>query len=152
MLQAILIVVLAVVGCSSAQPKKELQSYRQAIVTVNHYPLQVMVADTEQKRSEGLAIKDHIDENEGMLFVFQKSGNLKFWMKDMKFPIDIIWLDENQVVRYIMPNLTPCRSYSLCPNYGPDQKMRYVLETTSGFAARHHIVINETKVQIDFTQ
>ena len=53
---------------------------------------------------QGLAVKNQLKENEAMLFVFEKPGKHSFWMKDMKFPIDIIWLDSTGKIVHIEEN------------------------------------------------
>lgn len=58
----------------------------------------VEIADTEQKREQGLSGRDSIGENEGMMFLFSEKGKYGFWMKGMSFPIDIIWINGNSVV------------------------------------------------------
>ena len=59
-------------------------------------------------RLKGLSIKNTLNESEGMLFPFDTPGEYSFWMKDMKFPIDIIWIDSNYKIVYIEKNLQPC--------------------------------------------
>ena len=59
---------------------------------------------------KGLAVKDQLKENEAMFFVFDKPEKHSFWMKDMNFPIDIIWLDSTDKVVHIEQNLQPCVS------------------------------------------
>lgn len=57
---------------------------------VNNYPLHVIEAPTSEQKSQGLAIKKNSSENQGMLFIYNHEQLLSFWMKNMKFPIDII--------------------------------------------------------------
>jgi hypothetical protein len=66
----------------------------------------VEVANTMMSRSKGLSGHTPLADDEGMLFLFGKSGNYGFWMKDMKFPIDIIWIDGNKITT-IAPNVPP---------------------------------------------
>jgi uncharacterized membrane protein (UPF0127 family) len=91
--------------------------------------------------AKGLAIKNQLKENEAMLFVFEDSAQHSFWMKDMKFPIDIIWLDSDGKVVHIEQNLQPCISVFICPNYTPNTDSQYVLETVAGFTQRHNVSI-----------
>ena len=58
----------------------------------------IEIADTGKKREQGLSGKNNIGGDYGMLFIFEKPGFYAFWMKDMNFAIDIIWLDENYTV------------------------------------------------------
>ena len=117
--------------------------YLQAKVIINDFDLRVYLAVTNDQQVNGLSVKDHLNENEGMLFVYEQPTRQGFWMKDMKFPIDIIWLDNNGTVVYIRNNLQPCiiTFPFLCPIYIPDKDSLYVLETVSGFAKKHSIKI-----------
>lgn len=56
------------------------------------------MAETEADQRRGLGGREALDENMGMMFVFDQPGIYPFWMKDMKFAIDIIWLRGDQVV------------------------------------------------------
>ena len=92
----------------------------------------VEVADSFIKRSIGLSGRDSIGANEGMLFVFVKSGRYGFWMHGMKFSIDILWLDSNMRVIYIRSNAKPCRSVFGCRTMKPDCDSKYVMELHAG--------------------
>ena len=94
---------------------------------------------TGELMSRGLSVKDQLRENESMLFVYEEPLRHTFWMKDMKFPIDIIWLDSNGKIVHMEENLMPCTLVLICPSYAPDADSQYVLETTVGFALRHNI-------------
>ena len=124
--------------------------YRQVNVTVNGVGLVADIAETGEQRSKGLAIKDNLNEIEGMLFVFSEPRQYVFWMKDMKFPIDIIWLDSNKTVVHVEHSLDPCGPVS-CQTYGPGADSFYVLETVAGFADKYG-VIEGTKVKFDLWQ
>lgn len=121
--------------------------YKKINVTVNDVPLIADVAMTSQQRSKGLAVKDTLAENESMLFVFPKASDYQFWMKDMKFPIDIIWLDTDRYVIHVEHSLEPCTD-DACPLYKPDGSAQYVLETVSGFAQKYSLTEN-TIVEFD---
>ncbi|MGH9993257.1 MAG: DUF192 domain-containing protein [Nitrososphaera sp.] len=121
--------------------------YKQVNVTVNGFELAADIASTGEQRSMGLAVKDNLNEAEGMLFVFSKPGEYEFWMKNMKFPIDIIWVDSDRQVVHIESSLEPCRPES-CPTYKPDEDALYVLETVAGFAEKHD-VIEGTVIEFD---
>ena len=83
--------------------------------------------------SKGLSVKNQLKENEGMLFVFEEPARYSFWMKDMKFPIGIMWLDSNGKIVHIEENLEPCPLVFVCPSYAPNADSQYVLETVAGF-------------------
>jgi uncharacterized membrane protein (UPF0127 family) len=127
-----------------ATPSSKNESgYQQVNITVNGIKLVADVAATNEQRTRGLSVKDSLPENQAMLFVFDSAHEHSFWMKDMKFPIDIIWLDSNKNVVHIEHNLQPCSLEAFCPTYKPDNnnnKSLYVLETVAGFAKKHDIV------------
>jgi uncharacterized membrane protein (UPF0127 family) len=122
---------------------KEVRSgsngYRQVNVTVNGLVLIADIAATDEQIVKGLSVKDSLAENEAMLFVFDNEAEYTFWMKNMKFPIDIIWIDADKTVVHIEHNLQPCSSNLLCPTYKPIEDSLYVLETVAGFAENHDI-------------
>jgi uncharacterized membrane protein (UPF0127 family) len=115
--------------------------YLHAKVVVNGYEMSVDLAITQYQREQGLAVKNHLNENEGMLFVFEQPSRQGFWMKGMKFPIDIIWLDNNDTVVHIEQNLQPCASILSCPVYTPHSDSLNVLETVAGFSQKHGVKI-----------
>src|SRR5919205_4644361 len=128
--------------------------YLQARIIVNGFELTADLAITDDQKTKGLAIKDDLKENESMLFVYEQPTRLGFWMKDMKFPIDIIWSDSNGTVVHIEHNLQPCVSILKtgsstlnCPIYTPDKDSLYVLETVAGFSQKHNVKIG---TNVDF--
>jgi uncharacterized membrane protein (UPF0127 family) len=116
--------------------------YLKAKVTVKGFELDADIPVTSELMAKGLAVKNQLKENEAMLFVFEDSAQHSFWMKDMKFPIDIIWLDSNGRVVHIEQNLQPCVSVFICPTYTPNTDSQYILETVAGFTQNIILVWN----------
>ena len=87
----------------------------------------------EISRQKGLSGRGCIPEDSAMEFVFDKPAKYCFWMKEMNFSIDIVWLDEKGVVNYILRNVSP-ESYPT--SFCPEDDGRYVLEFKAGTAAR----------------
>ncbi len=114
--------------------------YQQVNVTVNGLVLRTDISANNEQRTKGLSVKDGLAENEAMLFVFDNEGEHTFWMKNMKFPIDIIWINSNKTVVHIEHSLQPCNLEFLCPTYNPGEDSLYVLETVGGFAEKHDVV------------
>ncbi len=117
------------------------------IVTINGRQLLAELAITPDQQILGLSVKDSLAEDEAMLFVFGSEGRQPFWMKNMKFPIDIMWIDSNQTIVHIEHSLPPCEPGVACPSFSPDVDSLYVLETVAGYAASHGIVVG-TRVEI----
>ncbi len=102
--------------------------------------IKVELALTETEQIQGLSGRRDLPAKEGMLFVFPQSANYPFWMKDMNFPIDIIWLDEHKKVIYIKRDARP----ELFPeNYGPEEDSKYVLEVVSGFSEKNNLKVGD---------
>jgi uncharacterized membrane protein (UPF0127 family) len=80
-------------------------SYLKASITINGFSLAADVPITNEQFQKGLDIKDRIDDSQGMLFIFKVPDKVPFWMHGMKFPIDIIWFDNDSRVVHIEHNL-----------------------------------------------
>jgi uncharacterized protein len=113
--------------------------YVKTTVTAKNTTLVVDLALTADQQSRGLSGREKMSESHGMLFVMQSPGRYGFWMKEMKFPLDIFWLDTKGTAVYIKQNLQPCLTILNCPTYSPDTDSLYVLETVAGFSQRHDI-------------
>lgn len=100
-------------------------------------PLSAQVVRSPAERSRGLSGRSSLPDGQAMLFVFPASARHGIWMKDMRFPIDIVWLDESKTVVDIKRNATP-DSYP--HSFRPVEPARYVLELNAGFVERHNIV------------
>ena len=108
------------------------------LVLINNVELETMISKNSNERSIGLSQHLSLANNEAMLFVFDVSSVYSFWMKDMDFPIDIFWLNENKEVVFIKENAQPS---DYPQSYKPTSKALYVLETVKGFADTHEIEI-----------
>src|SRR5687768_10279440 len=78
--------------------------YRQVNMKINSLVLVADISATNEQMTKGLSIKDGLAENEAMLFVFGNEAEHIIWMKDMKFPIDIIWIDSDKTIVHIEHN------------------------------------------------
>jgi uncharacterized protein len=107
--------------------------------------IQVDISDTEALREQGLSGKTSLAENEGMLFVFPTPGPYGFWMKDMNFPLDIVWINEEKQVIGIERNLSP-GTYP--QTFYPLSAVKYVLELTAGFSDAHGIKVGTVFSQL----
>ncbi len=103
--------------------------------------IKVILALTEDEQTKGLSVKDKLNENEGMLFVFDQIGKHNFWMKDMNFSIDIIWLGEDMKVVYVKENVHP-ETYP--ETFGPEISSKYVLELVAGFSKKNNLKIGDS--------
>jgi uncharacterized membrane protein (UPF0127 family) len=95
--------------------------------------LDVEVVNTNLSRSLGLSGRSRLQDNEGMLFVFDHPGKYGFWMKDMNFALDIIWINQNGIVVWIEREVDPS-SYPKAFINQADAS--YVLEINSGLSKK----------------
>ena len=112
-------------------------------VKIKDLVIHVDLAITPDEQSKGLSIKNKLNDSDGMLFPFDTPGDYSFWMKDMKFPIDIIWIDSNYKIVHIEKNLQPCIFFLLCPSYSPHANSNYVLEVNSNFTTKNNITVGD---------
>lgn len=89
------------------------------------------VADTDSKRAKGLGGRKYMSQDQGMLFVYDQPGKQCFWMKDMHFALDIVWMDVTKKVVHIARTVRPeTYPHVICPAV-PAQ---YVIELRAGQA------------------
>ena len=112
-------------------------------VKIGNTTVAVAVASTTASREQGLSGSVSLPEGRGMLFVFPQDGAWGFWMKDMNFPIDIIWIDAAGKVITIAASLSPATYPQV---FYPAAPSRYVLEVPAGFASRHGIDIGTVAI------
>lgn len=105
----------------------------------------VWLATTEAERVRGLSGVPKLSPNGGLLMDFEQDGNWGIWMKDMLIPLDIIWMDKNKQVIYIVKNVPPEQSTNSVMQ--PKSKARYVLELPAGSVDKSAI---KTGQKLDF--
>ena len=110
-------------------------------ITIKGIELKTMIVDTPEGRSLGLSDHTILHKDEAMLFIFNRVGVYPFWMKDMDFPIDIFWLNENKEIVFIKEHAEPS---DYPKSYNPRTGARYVVETVDGFAHENEIEIGNS--------
>jgi uncharacterized membrane protein (UPF0127 family) len=111
------------------------------VVYSQSQPLSLILATTSAEQELGLGQRASLPLDEGMLFIFPKADNYGFWMKDMHFPIDMIWLDENFSITHIESNVSPDTYPTVLY---PGQKSLYVLETNAGYSQKNDLEVGES--------
>lgn len=126
--------------------RNNLPSLTKTKIYVGETEILVEIANTARKRQKGLSKRESLAEREGMLFVFaQEDVQPPFWMKEMEFAIDIIWIDDDKVVQ-IDENVPAPESDtpdSELKFYPPNQPIDYVLEVKAGFADQNDIKVGD---------
>lgn len=102
--------------------------------------ISLIVANNEESRVSGLSGMESLSKDKAMLFIFGTPGRYGIWMKDMKFPIDIIWLDDQKKIVSIQHNISPGTYPKV---FSPDSESSYVLETNQGFAKENNFEVGK---------
>lgn len=101
------------------------------------------LARTDEEQIKGLSGTASLAQDKAMIFVFSEDGRWPIWMKDMRYPIDIVWLDKDKTVVYIVKNAAP-DSYP--KSFAPKEKARYVVELAAGTTDQKRIIIGRKAV------
>ena len=96
------------------------------------------VADNPSSRTKGLMNEFLLPVNEAMLFMFPFEMKPGFWMKNMNFPLDIIFINDDDIIVYIVKNAPPCKEKS-CPTYTTTRAASKVLEINGGLCNKYGI-------------
>ncbi len=103
--------------------------------------IQLQIADTDAQRELGLSGRGALPADTGMLFVFDENGMYSFWMKDMKFSLDMIWISATSsivtIAKSVSPETFPQTFISVSP-------ARYILEVPAGFSDSQHVQVGQT--------
>ena len=93
------------------------------------------LANTPQKRAEGLMYRTQLAPDRGMLFTFSQAEAWVFWMKNTKISLDLIWINDKKQIVHMEQNVPICtRTDDSCPQYRPNEGALYVLELAAGRA------------------
>lgn len=103
--------------------------------------IKIEIASDEKSRARGLSGREGLAKDEGLLMVFEKPAKYGIWMKDMKFPIDILWIRKGQITT-IQKNAEvpiPGTPEAVLVVYHPFEEADMILEMTAGFADENKI-------------
>lgn len=128
---------------------QNLQPKQEKVVKIAKYSIKAEIAKTEQELRAGLSGRDKINSDSGMLFVLEPDTKPAFWMKGVKFPIDIIWIDDGKVtdVTANVPIVARDTTDAQIPKYSPKQPVDYALEVPAGTTESKNIKIGD-KVEL----
>lgn len=136
-IQIILIAILIPVGVAYmyfAMDGKRIQdAFLPAVpvVRISDVPVRVEIADSQAERVQGLSGREALTGVDGLLFVHEEAGYHSIWMKDMYFPIDIIWISEDLEVVGIEKNISPDTFPRV---FRPAAPVKYIIETNVHFS------------------
>lgn len=139
-----LVLFLVVIGLNLSRDDlidaKNLSDTNLRTVQLRGKTISAMVADTPGLRAKGLGGRWGLAQDEGMLFIFDSDAKHQFWMKDMRFAIDILWLSDKGEVVDIRESISPSTYPAV---FAPNSPARYVLELPAGFAKENEVSVGE---------
>ena len=139
--KAAIIIIIALVLTLLSLLNKRPSSQK---ITINNTVIYVELAIAPEEKQRGLS-GSKLQENQGMLFVFDNKTIPSFWMKDMLIPLDIIWIEDTKIVQ-IDENVPAPNSGEPDTNlrlYQPLAPINYVLEVNAGFSEKHGIKVGD---------
>lgn len=120
-------------GASSAQTAAKSPRVTFAPPGRDPVTVRVEVVRTPEERQRGLMYRKHLEPDAGMLFIFERSQQLTFWMRNTYLPLDMIFVTDDMTVLGIVENATPLTE---APRSVPGLA-RYVVEVNAGFSRQH---------------
>lgn len=141
----ILTTILTLAACSTTTTKK----LPTTNVEVGGVKVKAEVVKSQAEIQKGLSGRESLGEGKGMLFAFEDPGRYSFWMKNMKFPLDFIWILDNKVVDLDL-NVPIATNGQKPSEYMPLSEVNYVLEVNAGFIESHGIKPGDpVKIKLD---
>lgn len=137
-----LVLVLVDIALAPSQPTVKLAS-----LSINGHIIKVEVAATAAEQVQGLSNRISLAPQTGMLFTYPTEQVVVFWMKDMQFPLDIIWIKDDQIVDILKD--VPANQTKPLPTYPSPGLIDSVLEVNAGTAELYDIKPGD-KITIQF--
>jgi len=123
---------------SKSGPLKQMQ------ISVGSQTFSVEVADSLKSRAKGLSERESMEEKTGMYFIFPIKAKYSIWMKDMYFPLDIVWIADGKVVGFKELAETPGSNDLLeLPTYYPPEPVNAVLELNAGSVKKFGLKVGD---------
>ena len=146
-----LYLVVAVIIILSIVIYLQLRTETRKITIINStgekISIEVEIADTALKKAKGLMFRQELEQDKGMLFLFNTTDFHSFWMMNTKISLEAIhFSEEGKIVDIVQ--MDQCNT-NKCKQYVPKVKSRYVLEVNHGFSKRNSVAINDSLV-LDF--
>ncbi len=137
----LLVFFLTASGCQKSEPESPYTTR----LLIGNVKIQVEILDTDKKHQQGLSGRPPLSNTQGALFDFKNTGQRRpgFWMKDMKFNLDLIWIRDGQIVGITPDVPAPLEKNSELPFYFPPEEISHVLEVNAGWSKKHKIKVGD---------
>ena len=138
---AIACISISFLGACSTEEQGQQTIDNSPKVSINNIDIPGEIVDTAETRRLGLSYREILEKDTGMLFDMQARAVTSFWMKEMNFPLDIIWIDGNEIM-HISENLPPAGSRP-DTSYSSEFSIDYVLEVNGEFCEKNGIKVGD---------
>ena len=130
---------------SETQEEEKVSAYSPDLVSirVGGVLVQVEMAKDPKKRERGLMFREHLPENQGMLFIYPNEHILSFWMRNTLIPLDIAFIDHRGIIVSIQ-HMQPLDDENY---YASPKPVQYALEMNLGWFARNRVQVGD---RVDF--
>ena len=141
---ALSLTVPAPTSAAAASGTDENPTLPEESLSIDGAKFTVEIASTMLQQARGLSNRSSLGANDGMLFIFSSGGTQSFWMKDMNFPLDMIWISGNTVVGFAQD--APAEPNVLFPSqiFSSPSNTDKVLEVNAGTVAKYNIKVGDT--------
>src|SRR4030042_5715465 len=123
-----IIIILLVIGVyfyPKYKNKDNQTNERVIVVKLNNQKFNLEIARTAIEKQQGLMFRESLDSYSGMIFVYDKDTKPSFWMKNTLIPLDLIFINSDNIVVDVKEDFQPCRTTE-CPIYTAKQPAKYV--------------------------
>ena len=138
-----LVIVILILAFAKFNGVSFLPKFSSPTAEMNGHKVNVRVAKTPKDKENGLSKIKSLKESDGMVFPFEKSGKYTFWMKDVFFSLDLIYIQDDTIVDIIKNVPAQAGNKGILPTYTPKADANYVLEVVGGYADKYNIKIGD---------
>jgi uncharacterized protein len=126
-------------------PSPQDSNLKHSTLIINQKTISVEIANTEATRSLGLSGRKSLMPDEGMLFIWEYEVYPIFWMKDMHFPLDVIWINNNKVIA-VIENMQPepGKKDNELTLYPETKAVTMALEVNAGYVQKNNIEVGDS--------
>ena len=118
-------------------------NFSQAQVRIKDQLIHVALSQTPEEITQGLSGTESMEENQGMLFVMPRGETPSFWMKNMRYSLDFVWIYDDRIIDISKDIPPPESPDSPLQTYSPSMPITHVLELNGGWIERHGIEIGD---------
>ncbi len=129
-------------GCGGPQTGVDAMQMREVTMPGGQV-IQAEVMMRQDDMARGMMHRSEIPSGRGLLFVFGKPGQNRFWMLNVKVPLDIVWMDRGHTIVELAANAEPCPELP-CRSYGGEKESQFILELAGGSIAKYGLQPGQT--------